>query len=79
MKKIYFAVNNDGTEICCNYQLFRHKYNWSVVSESEYNSYYFIRDDDPNDYICVLPKGSIYKLTGKNITWEDNYIEVIVF
>lgn len=60
----YLAVNEDGSEIIVN------------------DNRYLERDEDLGEWttygysdIVQLPHGSIEKLTGKEMTWEDEPIE----
>lgn len=64
----WVAVNKDGSE-----NIFTDKPNRSVVYWYDFIS--------PNRVTLfnrrvVLPKGSIKKLIGKNLTWEDEPIEI---
>lgn len=46
--------------------------------DCENDGYWDIPDDlDPDDYSCIeLPFGSIEKLIGKVLTWEDDPVEI---
>ena len=83
--KIFFAVNIDGTEVCSNNNLFR--YTEALNDLIERNENYRLYSDRPNVWCntysnghfsvpkfegTVLPKGTIEKLTGKNLTFNDN-------
>ncbi len=60
MTKTYMAVNNNGTEYVLNFKPHRSNNMWC------YNDKGSCMEE------CVLlPKGSIEKLTGKKLTWED--------
>ena len=61
----YLAVNKNGEEQICEQELFR----WgSEIYWSPQNEY---------DYPTIeLPKGSIEKLIGKKLTWEDEPVEL---
>lgn len=56
MEVIYYAVNQDGTEICCNCPLYKDIFEWSVLSETERSSYCYEVYGDPDDCIVKLPK-----------------------
>ena len=64
----YFAVDSDGTEVCFNDKPVRSDNGLDVwnVPEDIYN--------DTNN-VC-LPKGTIKKLTGKQLTWKDEPIAI---
>lgn len=60
--KLFLAVDKDGTESCCNIPLIR-----------QHNETKWI----DNCYECCrveLPKGTIERLTGKSLKWEDDPI-----
>jgi len=56
----YLAVDRNGTENIFSYQPFR---NHNRIWDTEH------------DYV-VLPKGSIEKLIGKKLTWENEPVEI---
>lgn len=64
----FFAVTKDGDELVSNDELTRGSISW--------HNY--------DDNITYLPKGSIFKLTGKKLSWDDEplvkffYHEVVV-
>ena len=62
---IWLAVYNDGTEVICNVQPYRDYIDniWSI--ECTFDS-----------CAITLPKGSIKKFIGKNLTWEDEPVEL---
>lgn len=74
--KIIFAVNNTGEEICCNSDLYRRDGYWSVLTKEDEKFWCCEELGDPDDIITVLPKGSIKRLTGRELSWEDEPIEV---
>lgn len=65
----FFAVDKNGNELVSNDTLSRGSDVW--------HNY--------NDNITYLPKGSIYKMTGKKLSWDDEplvkyfYHEVVTF
>ena len=58
----WVAVDKDGRE--CIYQFRPKRRNNQFIPLYEYSVY------------LVLPKGSIKKLIGKDLTWEDNPVEL---
>lgn len=69
--KVYFAVNKSGTEIASNTKPERYETAWLCLSENVAGW-----DDD---YSVLLPKGTIKKLTGKDLTWNDEPIEMELY
>lgn len=71
---MWLAVNKDGVEVCFNYKSIRD-------SKGDYPSPITIwsegfQPDYKNNFRGVkLPKGSIKKLIGKELTWEDEPYE----
>ena len=63
---VYLAVNKDGSEVVSNTRIKRFKDYW--VDE------FFEHEFDTID-VVFLPKGSIKKLIGRELTWEDNPVE----
>lgn len=76
MGVIYYAVNQDGTEICCNCPLYKGIFEWFVLSLEERSLYCYEECGDPDDCIVKLPKGTIEKLFGRKITWEHYPIKI---
>ena len=89
--KIYFAVNPDGTEVCTNkLMFFRHHETAKELIEKFGTGYeHCLKEEDhwcdsfSEGYYTVprfngvyLPKGTIKKLTGKEITWNDEPIKI---
>ena len=62
----HLAVNKDGSEVVSNTRIKRFKDYW--VDE------FFEHEFDTID-VVFLPKGSIKKLIGRELTWEDNPVE----
>lgn len=62
---VWLAVDNDGTELIFNEQPYR-----DYVDDIWCIRYIF------DSYAIKLPKGSIKKLIGRNLTWEDEPIEL---
>lgn len=68
----WLAVSLEGDELCCNEELHRSFNRWSILTEDEIKSYCYEADGNPDDCIVILPKGSIKKLIGRELSWEDN-------
>ena len=64
----WLCVNKDGTEIISPYMPKRDLEEWDCFSEN------IAGWDD--DYGIELPKGSIKKLIGRELTWEDEPVEI---
>ena len=66
----YFFVDDDGTENTSNLppQRASNALFWVVVDKDTLQI--------KNDAITELPKGTIYKLFGKHLTFEDNPIKL---
>ena len=62
MTKIWLAVDKDGTENISDVDLVRDGDFWGTLPKSF-------------DYI-LLPEGSIEKLIGRKLTWEDDAVMV---
>lgn len=62
----YLAVDKDGTEMIYEEKPF--KGNKCGV---------WLPDDDDMDGCIALPKGSIMKLIGKELTWDDEPFKLI--
>lgn len=63
----WVAVNKDKSEFIYSQEPERRNDSWSLPVDQDY----CIKGDN-----FELPKGSIYKLTGKNLSWNDNPIEI---
>ena len=69
----YVAVNKDGSEVI---------YDFLPIREINFNEFWMAQDIvykdgweiDPQE--VGLPKGSIEKLIGKKLTWEDEPVEL---
>ena len=62
----WLAVDKDGSECIYSDKPIRFKGIWET-------SYY--EDGDPMEGMVLLPKGTIKKLIGRNLTWEDDPVE----
>ncbi|MCK9445704.1 fructan hydrolase [bacterium] len=62
----HLAVDKDGTERIFQHYPSRHLEYWS-----QYNYY-----QDNTNSVIDLPKNTIIKIIGKQLTWEDEPIEI---
>ena len=62
---VYFFVDEDGTEGCANEKPIRESGDWVGWEDS----------DGYESEIVILPKGTIEKVIGKVLTWEDEPYE----
>lgn len=68
----YLCVDNDGTELMFKSEPHRHSGFWE-------DNYYKLRDNEGEYYedsSIELPKGTIYKIIGQNLTWLDEPIQL---
>lgn len=69
----WLAVNKNGTEIISPIKPEREKISWDCSADiCEGN------EDEPImvDFDVELPKGTIMKLIGRNLTWEDAPVDL---
>lgn len=57
----WVAVNKNGDEVLFDFE------------PERYNDFFWVEDVGDDIY---LPKGSIKKLIGRDLTWEDNPVEL---
>lgn len=57
----WVAVNKNGDEVLFDFE------------PERYNDFFWVADVGDDIY---LPKGSIKKLIGRDLTWEDNPVEL---
>ena len=62
----YFCVDKDGTERCSNECPIRGSFRWESWTDMYGTTCHIIR----------LPEGSIERLTGHKITWENEPLKV---
>lgn len=68
----WLAVNKDGTELVTLGKPVR---GWG--SQWDFSEEISIESEQGNIPMEIeLPKGSVYKLTGKELTWDDDPIEL---
>jgi len=88
----WVCVDKDGTEKISNTIPYRRQFKgirilsavWGMCtgtySKNNWNKWFNLCSTDPNDFLpfdgVVLPKGTIKKIVGRTITWEDEPIEV---
>lgn len=63
----WVAVNKYGNEIICENKPKRRYWWWVDIKEGF---------EDTIDFEIYLPKGSIYRLIGRTLTWEDDPVEL---
>lgn len=64
MNKVYLAVDKDGTEIITNIKFRR------CVKIGRWDTY------NTNANSMIIPTGTIRKLIGMDLTWEDEPVEL---
>lgn len=60
----WLAVDKDGTEKAFNTRPLRGAMRWDEFIEL------------PNPFAITFPKGTFKKLIGRDLTWEDNLVEL---
>ena len=91
MSMVWLAVNQDGQELCSSTRLFRHhKAINELIEKFEYDHYrIYLNNDDhwcnnfsegyftvPRFTGVILPQGSIKKLIGRELTWNDESVKL---
>lgn len=64
----WLAVNKDGTEIIIDEKPYRNYESWVYDG--------CIESENFTNYGIDLPFGSIFKLIGKTLTWDDEPVEI---
>ena len=86
----WLAVDKDGTEKVFNVQPFRGNtqkdkdHVWGTYAGEDYNKWYAQHDEREDDtgyayyrgYSVELPNGSIFKLIGRELSWNDEPVEI---
>lgn len=74
----WLAVNKNGSETIFAFRPFRRDPDKSICKlwEPEYWSDENSNEYDNEDTGIALPKGTIKKLIGKTLTWEDEPVEL---
>lgn len=70
---MWLAVNKNGVEKCFHNKPKRYETYWEDVET--YNEIRAVTTS-ASDYSMVLPKGSIEKLIGRKLTWENKPVEL---
>lgn len=73
---IFLAVNKNGDEVILdNFPVLQGEI-WTDERSAHDEEYFSIED---HNSAIILPKGTIYKLIGKYLTWEDGPISLKSF
>lgn len=86
----YLAVNKNGSERIfdseCTHReperkgscIIEDRYDWGINHGYTQPYYWCIKDYEYNneDTGIPLPKGTIEKIIGKKLTWEDNFVKI---
>ena len=70
---VFLAVNKNGDEVILDNFPVRQGEVWTDERSAHDEEYFSVED---HNSAIVLPKGSIYKLTNKDLTWEDDPISL---
>lgn len=70
---VFLAVNENGDEVILDNFPVQQGEIWTDERSAHDDEYFSVED---HNSAIVLPKGSIYKLTGKYLTWEDDPISL---
>lgn len=70
---VFLAVNENGDEVILDNFPVRQGEVWTDERSAHDEEYFSVED---HNSAIVFPKGSIYKLTGKYLTWEDDPISL---
>jgi len=70
----YVAVDKNGDEVIFQEKPERNK---SIYNDLEHTDLVVMCDRDYEIYAVDLPKGSIEKLIGHKLTWEDEPVELV--
>lgn len=65
---VFLAVNKNGDEVILDNFPVRQGEVWTDERSAHDEEYFSVED---HNSAIVLPKGSIYMLTGRYLTWED--------
>lgn len=65
---VFLAVNKNGDEVILDNFPVRQGEAWTDERSAHDEEYFSVED---HNSAIVLPKGSIYMLTGRYLTWED--------
>lgn len=73
---IFLAVNKNGDEVIFDNLPTRQGEIWTDERSAHDEEYFSVED---HNSAIVLPKGTIHKLTGKYLTWENDPISLKSF
>lgn len=68
---VFLAVNKNGDEVILDNIPARQEEIWTDERSAHDDEYFSVED---HNSAIVLPKGTIRRLTGRNLTWEDDPI-----
>lgn len=75
-EKLILAVNKNGDEVILNNAPARQGEIWTDERSAHDEEYFSVED---HNSAIVLPRGTIYKLAGRHLTWEDDPISLKSF
>lgn len=70
---VFLAVNKNGDEIILNNTPARQGEIWTDERSAHDDEYFSVED---HNSAIVLPKGTIRRLTGRDLKWEDDPISL---
>lgn len=70
---VFLAVNKNGDEVILDNFPVRQGEVWTDERSAHDEEYFSVED---HNSAIVFPKGSIYRLTGRYLTWEDDPISL---
>lgn len=73
---VFLAVNKNGDEVILNNAPARQGEIWTDERSAHDEEYFSVED---HNSAIVLPRGTIYKLAGRHLTWEDDPISLKSF
>nr|DAY39053.1 MAG TPA: hypothetical protein [Caudoviricetes sp.] len=73
---IFLAVNKNGDEVILDNAPARQGEIWTDERSAHDEEYFSVED---HNSAIVLPRGTIYKLAGRHLTWEDDPISLKSF
>jgi hypothetical protein len=73
---VFLAVNKNGDEVILNNAPARQGEIWTDERSAHDEEYFPVED---HDSAIVLPRGTIHKLAGRRLTWEDGPISLKSF
>lgn len=73
-KILCLAIRKNGEEVAGNAILYRTSDDWSYLTENDRKIWCYESDGNPDEDIVELPKGTIKKITGVDLKWENEPI-----